>query len=139
MVSSLTGYKNALAKIRKAAEEYSYLWDSDFSVWADFDSRLQILEVVKDEQQNWKENYGITKSKDGDFFYYNNSRKISAGELAKKIQQHEVNGANITPKMLVQNFVDALREPLARYETAKARIHEKVKKKMTDLEERLLD
>ncbi|MEK6827051.1 MAG: hypothetical protein AABX99_01035, partial [Nanoarchaeota archaeon] len=101
-VLSLNKYKNILSKIHHCAGFYSKLWEQEPQNW-----RLEILPIIIDEQQDWKECYGLKKDSNGNLIFYKNNgeshdhykmpieNKISIEKLAKEIQHHAVH-ADIT-------------------------------------------
>ena len=96
---SKSSYIQAFSTIRKAAEQHSYLWNETIP-----EEGLGIVRIVIDEQQDWIESYGITKSKDGRLHFYkknedrDQSHLITIKELAKDFQRHNNHGCDISPK-----------------------------------------
>ncbi len=93
---SLNRYIEIFSAIRKAAEQHSYLWNDTIS-----EEGLNIVRIVIDEQQDWIESYGITKSKDGRLHFYKKNEGLTQNflipirELAKDFQRHNHNGCDI--------------------------------------------
>ena len=64
------------------------------------DGKFELLTVCIDQQQDWIENYGLTRSGNLEISFYHGNKAISIRKLAKKIQEHDMRGANISPAAL---------------------------------------
>jgi hypothetical protein len=126
------------SRIRRAAEEHSYLWNDIVS-----EEGLHIIRISIDEQQRWAESYGLMRGKDKKLHYYKRgdggegSHLITIKELAKDFQRHNNHGCDISLNEIETYFVGQIEEYLRRYQIVESKVEEKVKKKVRQLEKML--
>jgi hypothetical protein len=135
---SISKYMEAFSKIRKAAEEHSYLWNETVP-----EEGLHIVRISIDEQQRWAESYGLIKGKDKKLHYYKRgddgerSHLITIKDIAKDFQRHNNHGCDISLNELGTYFLGQIEEYLKQYQLVASKIDEKVKKKVRRLEKML--
>ena len=128
---SLSRYIEAFSRIRRAAEQHSYLWNGA-------EEGLELLRIGIDELQNWVESYGLLKGRDGKLHFYkkrgdrDDSHLIPIKEIAKDFQRHNNHGCNLSLSEISTRFVDGIGEYLRKYGIAK--VEKKVKREVQALE-----
>jgi hypothetical protein len=127
-----------LNKILEISQENEELWNYTNGV-------LPLFSKCICEQDGDYTHFGITKNKKGKFvFCYADGKrsssltKDSAIPLGMKDFKEELTSDyNLSTVRVKIYFLEEIKEPLIRYETEKAKIKEKVRKKMKKLEEEL--
>ena len=132
---SISKYMEAFSRIRKAAEEHSYLWNETIP-----EEGLHIVRIIIDEQQRWAESYGLIRGRDKKLHYYKKgddgegSRLITIKEIAKDFQRHNNQGCDISLDELGTYFLGQISEYLRQHQLFASKVDEKVKKKVQALE-----
>ncbi|MEK6875124.1 MAG: hypothetical protein AABX30_00385 [Nanoarchaeota archaeon] len=127
-------YQKALTQIRNFAQKNTHLWSEGY-----IKESVTILCLCLDAQDNDYGYYSVGKENDRSIGFYirfkhEKARQIPLKKLAKCIKEEE-SRYGISPSRLISHFVGEIRKPLTEYETARAKISEKVKRKLEPLED----
>ncbi len=117
-------YEKVLKNIRDASQEYSSALKKE----------IKIISFWLCEQDNESEDYSLKQNEDGNFSFYCDNDRVSIRNLAEKIQRYDERGVNIPPEQIIKDYLKEIEPLLKLHEIKEARVEEKVKTKMQQLE-----
>ncbi len=95
---------------------------------------IKVISFWLCEQENESIDYILRQNKKGNFSFYCDNDRVSIRNLAEKIQRVDKKDNNLPPKQIIKDYLERVRRLLTQYEIKKARVEDKVKIKIQQLE-----